>query len=278
MHDLDILLKESEIIKNDAEAEKFKAEKRRQELEVKHLSITFYLKPIIAGLALAFGLIPIYFSIVKPLYEAEIAENKKENKHLSDSLAGIAFKLSEKEKQIKALETLPGEKNRYDSLINMKDSLINSLYAQIPLSTANRSVVEKQKEKIISITKPSAKTAKTILWVTDDTKLYSTFIEGLESQGFSVVKSLGTKEAVANLNKDARKYSFIISDMARYENGDYIEDAGLQLLTELEERNLQNKLIFYSRNVDETLRERLAKKKITITNDYNKILKFIGLK
>jgi hypothetical protein len=52
---IELELKKSEIEKNKAETEKYLADKKQIDLETKNLKYTFYIKPIIAGLALCLG-------------------------------------------------------------------------------------------------------------------------------------------------------------------------------------------------------------------------------
>jgi CheY-like chemotaxis protein len=73
--------------------------------------------------------------------------------------------------------------------------------------------------------------ARSVLWVDDDPKNNSYFIELLEKRGYQVdparTTAAGIKKALRN------SYRLILSDMGREENGRFNSDAGVDLLQEL---------------------------------------------
>jgi CheY-like chemotaxis protein len=80
-----------------------------------------------------------------------------------------------------------------------------------------------------------------ILWVDDNPKNNSYFIEQLSERKISVDIALSTDEGLSKYEAD--KYLCIISDMSRNENGKSVPEAGVILLKEV--RKIDAKIPFY---------------------------------
>ncbi|PZD74744.1 Sensor histidine kinase RcsC [Acaryochloris thomasi RCC1774] len=106
--------------------------------------------------------------------------------------------------------------------------------------------IEAIEPKVISL--ESVETAglaqsNAILWVDDNPKNNSYFIELLQSRGYRVDLALSTSDGLAKLSKN--NYRLILSDMGRTESGQYIENAGVNLLEEVRQKNITNPYLFY---------------------------------
>jgi CheY-like chemotaxis protein len=73
-----------------------------------------------------------------------------------------------------------------------------------------------------------AQLSNTILWVDDNPKNNSYFVEQLSNVGISVDLALSTSEGIAKFGRGI--YRCVISDMGRTEDGHYDPDVGLDLL------------------------------------------------
>jgi CheY-like chemotaxis protein len=82
-----------------------------------------------------------------------------------------------------------------------------------------------------------------VLWVDDNPKNNSYFIDLLQSRGYRVDLALSTSDALSRLSKS--NYRLILSDMGRTEGGQYIENAGVNLLEETRRKNVIVPYIFY---------------------------------
>lgn len=83
-----------------------------------------------------------------------------------------------------------------------------------------------------------------VLWVDDQPKNNSYYVEQLSSGGIEVDLALSTAEAVRRLDK--RDYRVVISDMGRREDGKYERRAGLELLRVLREEHPERPLAFFT--------------------------------
>jgi CheY-like chemotaxis protein len=82
-----------------------------------------------------------------------------------------------------------------------------------------------------------------VLWVDDNPKNNSYFIDLMQSRGYRVDLALSTSDALSKLSKS--NYRLILSDMGRTEGGQYIENAGVNLLEETRRKNVIVPYIFY---------------------------------
>jgi CheY-like chemotaxis protein len=78
-------------------------------------------------------------------------------------------------------------------------------------------------------------TENSVLWVDDNPKNNSFFIDLLQRRGYQVDLALATAEALKMI--DRKTYRLILSDMGRTENGHYVGSAGIDLLGELKKQN-----------------------------------------
>jgi CheY-like chemotaxis protein len=74
-------------------------------------------------------------------------------------------------------------------------------------------------------------TRKHILWVDDKPSNNAFLIDKLRKDGVEVTESLSTDEALTFLGKNTKDIDVIISDMSRFEHGQYQPEAGLKLIT-----------------------------------------------
>jgi len=83
-----------------------------------------------------------------------------------------------------------------------------------------------------------------VLWVDDQPKNNSYFVQQLVDRGVSVELALSTAEGLRMFDK--KTYGVVISDMGRTEDGIYKPTAGLELLKVIRERNKTIPFIIYS--------------------------------
>jgi CheY-like chemotaxis protein len=89
----------------------------------------------------------------------------------------------------------------------------------------------------------SAPHSNAVLWVDDNPKNNSYFIDLLQSRGYRVDLAVSTSDAVSKLSKS--NYRLILSDMGRTEEGQYIENAGVNLLEKTRRKNVIVPYVFY---------------------------------
>lgn len=89
----------------------------------------------------------------------------------------------------------------------------------------------------------SAPHSNAVLWVDDNPKNNSYFIDLLQSRGYRVDLAVSTPDALSKLSKS--NYRLILSDMGRTERGQYIENAGVNLLEETRRKNVIVPYVFY---------------------------------
>jgi CheY-like chemotaxis protein len=82
-----------------------------------------------------------------------------------------------------------------------------------------------------------------ILWVDDQPKNNSYFVQQLSDMGFSIDLALSTSEGLRRFDRE--KYSIIISDMGRIEEGLYKATAGLELLKDIRVQSLDIPFIIF---------------------------------
>jgi len=101
-------------------------------------------------------------------------------------------------------------------------------------------------------------TSNAILWVDDNPKNNSFFIEQLQKNGYRVDLAHSTKEGLKAVSRNA--YRRILSDMGRFEELHYVDDAGIVLLDEIKKGGVQAPLvIFCSRRKVERFGDRVKK-------------------
>jgi CheY-like chemotaxis protein len=83
-----------------------------------------------------------------------------------------------------------------------------------------------------------------ILWVDDNPKNNTYFIELLQKRGYRVKLAVSTRDALSAL--DASTYRLVLSDMARTEGGRFTPDAGVLLLEQMKKRNLSVPYVLFS--------------------------------
>jgi len=97
--------------------------------------------------------------------------------------------------------------------------------------------------------------ARSVLWVDDQPKNNSFFVQQLTEKGIAVDLALSTSEGLRLFGKKA--YGAVISDMGRTEDGKYKPTAGIELLRQIREDNKTVPFIIFctSRGVTEHRQE-----------------------
>lgn len=101
-------------------------------------------------------------------------------------------------------------------------------------------IAESQGSTLVSETTPES---NRILWVDDNPKNNSYYVEQLQNDGYVVDIALSTKEALSKMMN--RNYRLVISDMGREENGEFVGDAGVRLLKQLRENASSTPVVFF---------------------------------
>jgi CheY-like chemotaxis protein len=99
---------------------------------------------------------------------------------------------------------------------------------------------------LLQVSSPShtgAVQTNAVLWVDDNPKNNSYFIELLQSRGYRIDLAISTSDALSKLSKV--NYRLILSDMGRFESGKYIENAGINLLKKIREMKIEVPYIFF---------------------------------
>ena len=124
-------------------------------------------------------------------------------------------------------------------------------------------------------TSPGAR-RKHILWVDDNPSNNAFIIDKLGKDGVEVTEALSTREALTFLGKNTKNIDVIISDMGRFEDGQYQPNAGLKLIEAMRDLGIPI-FVFssaqYAREHGETVRTAGAK---LVTSSSLKLLE--GLK
>jgi|688.fasta_scaffold04205_24 CheY-like chemotaxis protein len=82
-----------------------------------------------------------------------------------------------------------------------------------------------------------------VLWVDDNPKNNSYFIDLLQNRGYRVDLALSTSDALSKINNNT--YRLILSDMGRTEKGKYIKYAGMVLLETIRNQGETLPLVFF---------------------------------
>ena len=85
--------------------------------------------------------------------------------------------------------------------------------------------------------------ATNVLWVDDNPKNNSFFIELLQRRGYRVDLARSTREGLAYL--DRSPYRLVLSDMGRFEDGRPNNDAGIDLLEEIKNRKIASAVVMF---------------------------------
>lgn len=111
-----------------------------------------------------------------------------------------------------------------------------------------------------------AERRRSILWVDDQPKNNSVFVQQLSDRGITVDLAFSTADGLAKFSRG--QYGLVISDMGRRENGTYNADAGLDLLRSIREKNNDIPFIVFcsSRGVREYRGEAIAQGATAITS------------
>ncbi len=89
----------------------------------------------------------------------------------------------------------------------------------------------------------AAKSPNRVLWVDDNPKNNSYFIEQLSKLGVTVDLALSTSEGMAKY--ESGSYRYIISDMGRDEGGQFNPDAGLDFLRYVRSKDQQTPFVLF---------------------------------
>lgn len=228
MTHIDEKIKMSELDKNEAEAgkaraeiEKINEEKKRTEFEIKSMKLTFWLKPIIAGIALGLTLYGLYQGVFKDLQYVGITEEKKKNADL-----GLENSQTKRRLDSAQLKIQQEEREFADSIKRAKDEV----------AFITRQVIKEQQDFKDSLNKAIKNNAsatqisnllkrstiinvpvidKSILWVDDNPENNELYRNFLVQKGLKVDNASST--AIAEEKINSHSYSAIISDMNRKE-------------------------------------------------------------
>jgi CheY-like chemotaxis protein len=99
---------------------------------------------------------------------------------------------------------------------------------------------------------------RSILWVDDNPRNNSYFVQQLSDWGVSIDLALSTSEGIARFRRG--RYDCVISDMGRQEGGSYNADAGLDLLQQIRGMDPQLPFVIFcsSRGVREQAKQAIA--------------------
>lgn len=89
----------------------------------------------------------------------------------------------------------------------------------------------------------SSSHSNAVLWADDNPRNNSYFVDLLQSRGYRVDLAVSTSDALSKLSKST--YRLILSDMGRTERGQYVENAGVNLLEETRKQNVIVPYVFY---------------------------------
>ena len=153
---------------------------------------------------------------------------------LMPAIAGIA----ESAKSRKFTLKVGGQELTMDEISEQQRSLISDLQTQL-LELRDRLDELSLKATIepvgptptSAISHPEAEIVRSVLWVDDFPKNNSYFIEQLHNLGVSVDLARSTDEGLSLFKR--RRYTHVISDMGRNEEGFENPDAGIDLLKEV---------------------------------------------
>ncbi len=150
--------------------------------------------------------------------------------------------------------------------------LISDLQAQV-LEIQRKIKNTTQSEETQILTKVNiVENRAIILWVDDQPKNNSYCMQQLSEKGFYIDLALSTSEALRRF--DQEKYSIIISDMGRKEEGSYRHTAGLELLKNIRKQSFDIPFIIFcsTRKLKEYSSEANAMGVTAVTSSPTKLL------
>lgn len=131
---------------------------------------------------------------------------------------------------------LGGQELTMEEVSQQQRNLIADLQAQV---VELREKVEGVSPVVSTMTATNVKAlperSRSILWVDDNPKNNSLFIQQLSDRGVTVDLALSTSDGLSRF--DRGRYNLIISDMGRTEDGSYIATAGLDFLKIIRQKN-----------------------------------------
>ena len=136
-----------------------------------------------------------------------------------------------------------GQKLSMDDVSQQQQNQIADLQKQLIELRAKVEGTQASAAAALSEVPLRAAAANAFLWVDDNPKNNSYFIELLQQRGFRVDLAHSTSEGIKLAN--SRSYRAILSDMGRTEDGHYNGDAGLDLLETLNHQGSQTPVVFF---------------------------------
>lgn len=91
---------------------------------------------------------------------------------------------------------------------------------------------------------PATTVERRILWVDDEPQNNILLSEFLRDQGVDVDVALSTAEAMRQIGR--RTYAAVVTDLGRVEEGNYVDDAGVELIKCVRDRNITIPIYVYT--------------------------------
>lgn len=136
-----------------------------------------------------------------------------------------------------------GQKLSMEEANEQQQNLIADLQSQLLELRKRVEGFQVSPEAALAASPAVALGSNAILWVDDNPKNNSFFIDQLQKHGYRVDLALSTKEGLSKIDRNA--YRLVLSDMGRTEEGQYVGDAGIVLLKELRKRQDQIPVVFF---------------------------------
>lgn len=172
-----------------------------------------------------------------------------------------------------------GQELTMDEASEQQRSLISDLQAQVAelkKVVGTRTPVSADVPQVAAVGEPSTEQLTSVLWVDDYPKNNSYFVEQLNRFGVQVDVALTTAEGMARFGN--HKYSVVISDMGRMENGLYNSSAGLDLVKSI--RALDQNVpivVFCSRQAAQRYGAEVVKQHARITSSPTELYGLLNL-
>lgn len=150
---------------------------------------------------------------------------------------------------------LGGQELTMDEVSEQQGNLIADLQAQVAALREAVGVDNLPSRPTDSPADAAGRTAPVVLWVDDQPKNNSYFVQQLTSGGIDVHLALSTAEGLQRF--EGGNYRLVVSDIGRKEEGEYRRRAGLQLLSAIRSVNDKVPVALYtsSRGAREHSRE-----------------------
>lgn len=131
-----------------------------------------------------------------------------------------------------------GQKLSMEEASHQQQSLISDLQKQVlDLRQKVEGVLISPHAQLTSgVQAQVSPSSNAVLWVDDNPKNNSYFIEVLQQRGYRVDTAESTADALAKI--DRQRYRLVLSDMGRRESGHFNLDAGIDLLEELNRKGV----------------------------------------